>query len=63
VPNIETPLNMHLTPPIDPVAAPLLGQHTRDVLRNTLAYDEARIAALAKAGVFGKVEVGGQAAS
>src|SRR5262245_29384928 len=63
VPNIETPLNMQLTPPINPVAAPLLGQHTRDVLRKTLGYDEPRIAALAKAGVFGKVEVGGQAAS
>ena len=29
VPNIETPLHMSLTPTIDPVAAPLLGQHTR----------------------------------
>src|ERR1700681_384752 len=34
VPNIETPLNMSLTPVIDPVAAPLLGQHTREVLRD-----------------------------
>jgi crotonobetainyl-CoA:carnitine CoA-transferase CaiB-like acyl-CoA transferase len=63
VPNIETPLNMELTPPINPVAAPLLGQHTRDVLRNTLGYDDVRIAALEKAGAFGKAEVGGQAAS
>ncbi len=63
VPNIETPLNMQLTPPIDPVAAPLLGQHTRDVLRNTLGYDDARIALLAKAGVFGKADVSSQAAS
>jgi crotonobetainyl-CoA:carnitine CoA-transferase CaiB-like acyl-CoA transferase len=55
VPNIESPLNLSLTPVIDPVAAPLLGQHTRDVLRDTLGYDEARIAALAEAGVFGKV--------
>ncbi|MBV9565034.1 MAG: CoA transferase [Bradyrhizobium sp.] len=54
VPNIETPLNMSLTPCIDPVAAPLLGQHTEDVLRNTLGYDEERIAALAAAGAFGK---------
>jgi crotonobetainyl-CoA:carnitine CoA-transferase CaiB-like acyl-CoA transferase len=55
VPNIETPLNMALTPSVDPVAAPLLGEHTKDVLRKTLGYDEHRIAALAEAGAFGKV--------
>jgi crotonobetainyl-CoA:carnitine CoA-transferase CaiB-like acyl-CoA transferase len=32
----------------------LLGQHTREVLRETLGYDDARISALAEAGVFGK---------
>jgi crotonobetainyl-CoA:carnitine CoA-transferase CaiB-like acyl-CoA transferase len=55
VPNIETPLGLALTPAIDPVAAPLLGQHTKEVLRDTLGYDDGRIAALAEAGVFGKV--------
>jgi crotonobetainyl-CoA:carnitine CoA-transferase CaiB-like acyl-CoA transferase len=55
VPNIESPLNLSLTPAVDPVAAPLLGQHTREVLRETLGYDDARIAALAEAGVFGKI--------
>jgi crotonobetainyl-CoA:carnitine CoA-transferase CaiB-like acyl-CoA transferase len=55
VPNIESPLNLGLTPVIDPVAAPLLGQHTREVLREKLGYDDARIAALADAGVFGRV--------
>lgn len=55
VPNIETPLNLGLTPVVDPVAAPLLGQHTREVLRERLGYDGARIAALADAGVFGMV--------
>jgi crotonobetainyl-CoA:carnitine CoA-transferase CaiB-like acyl-CoA transferase len=54
VPNIETPLNMSLTPAIDPTAAPLLGQHTKEILRNTLGYDDQRIAALADAGAFGK---------
>src|SRR5205085_7066912 len=54
VPNIETPLTMSLTPTIDPVAAPLLGQHTKEVLRKTLGYNERRIAALAEAGAFGK---------
>jgi crotonobetainyl-CoA:carnitine CoA-transferase CaiB-like acyl-CoA transferase len=56
VPNIETPVNMSLTPAVDPVAAPLLGQHTRDVLRKTLGYDDHRIAVLAEAGAFGKVQ-------
>jgi crotonobetainyl-CoA:carnitine CoA-transferase CaiB-like acyl-CoA transferase len=55
VPNIETPLNMALTPCVDPVAAPLLGEHTKDILRKTLGYDEPRIAELATAGAFGKV--------
>jgi crotonobetainyl-CoA:carnitine CoA-transferase CaiB-like acyl-CoA transferase len=55
VPNIETPLNLGLTPAVDPVAAPLVGQHTKEVLRKTRGYDDARIAALAEAGVFGMV--------
>jgi formyl-CoA transferase len=55
VPNIESPLNLGLTPVIDPIAAPLLGQHTREVLRKKLGYDDARIAALADAGAFGMV--------
>src|SRR4051794_15603100 len=55
VPNIETPLNLHATPAVDPVAAPLLGQHTEEVLRETLGYDQARIVALADAGAFGMV--------
>jgi crotonobetainyl-CoA:carnitine CoA-transferase CaiB-like acyl-CoA transferase len=55
VPNIESPLHLGLTPVVDPVAAPLLGQHTKEVLRKTLGYDDARIAALAEAGVFGTV--------
>src|SRR5579871_2270688 len=55
VPNIENPLNLALTPAIDPVAAPLLGQHTKEVLRDMLGYDDAKITALAEAGVFGKV--------
>jgi crotonobetainyl-CoA:carnitine CoA-transferase CaiB-like acyl-CoA transferase len=54
VPNIETPLHMSLTPSIDPVAAPLLGEHTKEVLRKTLGYDDRSIAALAEAGAFGK---------
>src|SRR6478752_6411648 len=58
VPNIESPLHMGLTSAVDPVAAPLLGQHTNDVLRRTLGYDDGRIAALAKMGVFGTLSSG-----
>ena len=55
VPNIESPINLGLTPVVDPVAAPLLGEHTKEVLRKTLGYDDARIATLSEAGVFGMV--------
>src|SRR3984957_8280861 len=63
VPNIETPVSMSLTPAVDPVAAPLLGQHTRDVLSKTLGYDDRQIAALAEAGAFGKVQSAAGAAN
>src|ERR1700760_1314675 len=58
VPNIETPLNMSLTPAVNPTAAPLLGQHTKEILRGTLGYHDQRIAALADAGAFGKAQAG-----
>jgi len=54
VPNNYTSLLIIITPTIDPVAAPLLGQHTKEVLRKTLGYDDRRIADLAEAGAFGK---------
>jgi crotonobetainyl-CoA:carnitine CoA-transferase CaiB-like acyl-CoA transferase len=31
----------------------MLGEHTREVLRKTLGYDDAHIAALAEKGAFG----------
>jgi crotonobetainyl-CoA:carnitine CoA-transferase CaiB-like acyl-CoA transferase len=55
VPNIEVPLNLELTPAVNPVAVPLLGQHTDEVLRRTLGYSDERIRALADAGAFGKL--------
>ncbi len=58
VPNIEPPIKMTVTPTVDPVAAPLLGQHTKDVLRKTLGYDDRRLAALSEAGAFGKAGAG-----
>lgn len=57
VPNIATPLNMELTPPADPAAAPLLGEHTQEVLRGILGYNDVRLGALAQAGAFGKMAV------
>jgi crotonobetainyl-CoA:carnitine CoA-transferase CaiB-like acyl-CoA transferase len=54
VPNIETPLTMGLTPRVDPVAAPLLGEHTKEVLRKTLGYVDGQIDALTEAGAFGQ---------
>src|SRR5215472_3602890 len=63
VPNIETPLNMSLTPTIDPVAAPSLGQHTGEVLHKVLGYSDDRIAALAAVGAFGISRRIGQVAS
>jgi crotonobetainyl-CoA:carnitine CoA-transferase CaiB-like acyl-CoA transferase len=56
VPNIETPLNMGLTPCVNPVAAPLLGEHTKQILRKTLGYDDSHISALAETGAFGKAQ-------
>jgi len=56
IPNIEPPIGMELTPAVDPVAAPLLGQHTQEVLRKILGYHDNRIAALAAAGAFGRVK-------
>lgn len=54
VPNIEPPIAMEVTPVAEPVAAPLLGQHTQEVLRTLLGYEDSRIAALSTAGAFGK---------
>src|ERR1700716_2740892 len=59
VPNIEQPIRLELTPVADPIAAPLLGEHTKEVLRKTLGYDEGRIAALAEAGAFGTTGTNG----
>ena len=44
---------MSLTATVDPVAAPLLGEHTERVMREILDYDEKRMAALAEKGAFG----------
>jgi formyl-CoA transferase len=57
VPNIEPPVSMSLTQAVDPVAAPLLGEHTLEILHNTLGYDDGRIAELAEKGAFGAAKL------
>lgn len=54
VPNIEPVISLSLTGTVDPVAAPLLGQHTKEVLRDTLGYDAGRISEFGRKGAFGK---------
>jgi crotonobetainyl-CoA:carnitine CoA-transferase CaiB-like acyl-CoA transferase len=54
VPNIASPIRYAATPVVDPVAAPAVGEHSATILREVLGYDDARIAALERAGVFGE---------
>jgi len=53
VPNVRLPIRYSRTPIVDPVAAPAVGQHTKEVLCDLLGYDEGRLAQLAQAGAFG----------
>ncbi len=46
IPNIASALRFGATPVVPPVAAPILGQHTRQVLGDILGYDGDTIAAL-----------------
>jgi len=53
VPNVALPLHFSGTPTVPPVAAPMLGQHTDEVLREVLGYSETKLAELRAAGVLG----------
>lgn len=53
VPNVSLPIRYSATPLADPVPAPRVGQHTRQVLADWLSYDEARLRRLTEAGAFG----------
>lgn len=53
VPNVRLPIRYSRTPVVDPVAAPAVGQHTDEVIREILGYDEDRLAHLSEAGAFG----------
>lgn len=54
VPNVAAPFCFRGTPLVDPVAAPLLGQHSDEIIDELLAYDESHLNDLRAAGVFGK---------
>lgn len=49
VPNVRSPLRLQATPVRTPFGAPLLGQHTAEVLKEWLGYDDSKIAALTRA--------------
>ncbi|MDD9902951.1 MAG: CoA transferase [Rhodospirillaceae bacterium] len=52
VPHIRSPMHFSRTPVIDPVGAPLLGEHTEWVLRDVLGRSETDIDNLRKAGAI-----------
>jgi crotonobetainyl-CoA:carnitine CoA-transferase CaiB-like acyl-CoA transferase len=53
IPNLALPIRYSRTPVVDPVAAPSVGQHTSEVLRDVLGHDDERLKRLAEAGVLG----------
>ena len=53
VPNLRSPIRYARTPVADPTPAPTIGQHSEQVLREVLGYDDTHLAALAAEGVFG----------
>jgi crotonobetainyl-CoA:carnitine CoA-transferase CaiB-like acyl-CoA transferase len=53
IPNVRLPIRYGATPMADPVAAPSVGQHTREVLREVLGLSDAKLDALAQQGAFG----------
>jgi crotonobetainyl-CoA:carnitine CoA-transferase CaiB-like acyl-CoA transferase len=53
VPNIALPFNFSDTPLVDATAAPTLGQHTWEILRDVLSYDADKIATLVEREAFG----------
>lgn len=58
IPNISTPLRLTRTPAVMPIAAPAVGAHTEQVLRETLGYDDARIDELRDTGALGAAAQG-----
>ncbi|TQF27575.1 carnitine dehydratase [Bradyrhizobium sp. UNPF46] len=56
VPNIASPLRLADTPAVAPRAAPFLGQHTFEILSQTLGYDQERIGKIDASGACGKLQ-------
>jgi crotonobetainyl-CoA:carnitine CoA-transferase CaiB-like acyl-CoA transferase len=57
IPNVRLPIRYGATPMADPVAAPSVGQHTREVLGDVLGLTDAKLDALAGQGAFGAAQV------
>lgn len=53
IPNVASPLRLSATPAVSPRPAPSVGQHTVEVLRELLGYDERQIAELNRCGALG----------
>ncbi|MGI4812578.1 MAG: CaiB/BaiF CoA transferase family protein [Janthinobacterium lividum] len=54
IPNVASAIRLKRTPVVAPRAAPILGQHTDEVLRDVLGYDDARLHELARSGGLGE---------
>jgi crotonobetainyl-CoA:carnitine CoA-transferase CaiB-like acyl-CoA transferase len=59
VPNVALPIRYSDTPLADPVPAPRVGEHTKQVLAEWLGYDESSVESLARSGAFGATETRG----
>jgi crotonobetainyl-CoA:carnitine CoA-transferase CaiB-like acyl-CoA transferase len=53
IPNLASPIRLSQEPVVAPRAAPAVGQHTEEVLRDVLGYDEAQMANLRATGALG----------
>ena len=53
IPNLTSPFHFSETPVVDPVAAPLVGQHTTEILQELPGYPEEKIAELMSSKVIG----------
>lgn len=53
MPNVRAPFQFSATPCADPVAPPLLGEHTDAVMRDVLGLSEDEVRSLRRAGAFG----------